>query len=143
MGHYAAEMSPDGEDKTFDQRWVNYQRACAIEISKLVRNNPIKFEEINIGDELTLYSPLKELSKIRFDNRGEFHRIRELFGCRAKVYSFEMWTLYWADKFRVYDKREVKDNLENKTFPQIRIDKPRIFDFPQFWVGIEYFEKNN
>ncbi len=141
MGHYYAEMFPDGEDKTFDQRWADYQKACAIEISNLVRNNPIKPEEINIGDELTLYFPLKELSKIRFDNRGEFHRIRDLFGCRAKVYSFEMWTLYWADNFKIYDKREVKDNLENKTFPQVRIDKPRIFDFPQFWVNIQYFEK--
>ena len=132
MGHYAAEMSPDGEDKTFDQRWVNYQRACAIEISKLVRNNPIKFEEITIGDELTLYSPLKELSKIRFDNRGEFHRIRELFGCRAKVYSFEMWTLYWADKFRVYDKREVRDNLEKKLFRRLELTSPEFLTFLNF-----------
>ena len=135
MGHYAAEMSPDGEDKTFDQRWADYQRACAIEISKLVKNNPIKFEEINIGDELTLYSPLKELSKIRFDNRGEFHRIRELFGCRAKVYSFEMWTLYWADKFRVYDKREVRDNLEKKLFRRLELTSPEFLTFLNFGWG--------
>ena len=135
MGHYAAEMSPDGEDKTFDQRWADYQRACAIEISKLVKNNPIKFEEINIGDELTLYSPLKELSKIRFDNRGEFHRIRELFGCRAKVYSFEMWTLYWADKFRVYDKREVRDNLEKKLFRRLELTSPEFLTFLNFVWG--------
>ena len=141
MGHDYAEMFPSGEDLTFNQRWVNYQRRCAREISEIIKDNPITFEELNIGDELTLYAPLKGLSKIRFDNKGEFHRMRELFGCREKVYSFEMWTLYWADDFKIYDKRETKDNLENKTFPQIRIDKPRIFDFPQFWINIQYFEK--
>ncbi len=141
MGHYYGEMFPRGEDKTFHQRWADYQRECAIEISEIIKNNPIKFEEVNIGDELTLYAPLKELSKVRFDNEGEFRRIRELFGARAKFYGFEMWALSWGDNFKVHDKREVKNNLENKTYPQVRIDKSRDFDFPQYWVGIKYFSK--
>ncbi len=139
MGHYYAEMFPNGEDKTFGFRWADYQKACAREISDIIKENPIKLDEVEIGDELTLYEPLKGLSKIRFDDEGEFHKIRELFGSRAKYSSWEFWSLANCDNFTCYDKRIV--TCDGKEFPEVRTDKPRKFDWPQFWLPLKYFQK--
>jgi len=150
MGHYYAEMFPNGRDTTFDQRYFDYQRECGKEIDKIIRKNPIKFEEVNIGDGLTLYEPLKGLSAIRFDDEGEFHKIRDLFSCRAKYYNLNLWSLATCDNFTVYDKR-VDTYHDTEKHPLIRIDIPaknipgrlKIIDFPVFqhWVSIKYFQK--
>lgn len=148
MGHYYGDMFPHGEDKTFDFRYARYKQACAREISEIVKGNPIKFEEIEIGDGLTLYEPLKGLSKIRFDNKGEFHKIRELFSSRAKCYDWDFWSLVYCDNFTCYDKRI--DICREREFPLIRISSPpqqvgkyNPVDWPVFqhWVSPKYFRK--
>jgi len=141
MGHYCAEMFPNGEDRDFSYRWAKYQQECAREIEEIISKNPIKFEEIKLGEKLSLYAPLKSLSKIRFDNEGEFHKIRELFDCRMKYYSWGLWALSYIDDFTVYDKR-VDLYRETEKHPLIRINKiNREFDWLQYWVGVKYFEK--
>jgi len=93
-----------------------------------------------------LYSPLKELSKIRFDNKGECHKIRELFRAEAHFYDAIMWQLAWIDNFTIYDKREI--SYENKNhvtkYPQIKISKPLegiIIPLFDDWINLKYFEK--
>jgi hypothetical protein len=149
MGHYYAEMYPNGEDHDFGTRWANYQKKRATEINKIISQNPIEFEEISIGDKLSIYAPLKGLSKIRFNDQGEFLPIRDLFDCRSRYYSWEMWNLALFDEFTVYDKKEVKDSLGGKTHSQIRTNViPREgsnynLDWPMFehWISIKYFQK--
>ena len=144
MGHYYAEMFPNGRDDTFNFRYAKYKQECVKEISDIIKNNPISFEEIDVGDKLTLYSPLKELSKIKFDNLGEYHKIRERFSLDAQIYGIEMSSLSWIDKFKVYDKREMKLNdTENTKWYEVRIDEPDEKAFQPFprWINIRYFEK--
>jgi hypothetical protein len=149
MGHYYAEMFPNGEDHTFHQRYFDYQRECGKEIDDIIQKNPIKFEEINIGDELTIYEPLKGLSKITFDKKEERHKIRELFDCRAKYYGWDLWALAHTDNFTVYDKRvDIYRDIEKN--PLIRISAPpkqfgkyAPIDWVtvQHWVSPKYFQK--
>ena len=142
MGHYYADMFPKGEDPTFYQRYADYQRECAKEIYRITAKNPIKFEEIKLGDKLTLYAPLKGISKVKFDNKRENHDITDLFKCTAKYFGWEMGALSFNDTFVCHGKRKVIDNLEKKSYPQIRIDSPKDgFDFPQYWIEIKYFQK--
>ena len=148
MGHYYAEMFPNERDDTFDFRYAKYKQECAREISDIIKDNPISFEEINVGDKLTLYLPLKGLSKIRFDNHGEYHKIRERFSSGAKIYGIEMSLLSWVDEFEVFDKREMKlnddmDEMKKTRWYEIRIDEPDrkvCQPFPR-WINIKYVEK--
>jgi hypothetical protein len=136
-----AEIFSNGENNTFQKRWAEYQKECALEISNIIKKNPIKFEEVNIGEKLTLYTPLKGLSKIRFDNLGEFTPIKELFRAEAHYYCIGMWSLAWMNEFTVYDKRETSNNLEKKT-SQIRIERPiEKNDIFSKWINLKYFEK--
>lgn len=121
---------------------MGYKLKCAREISDIVKKNKIKNEEINIGDKLKLYPPLLEKSKIRFDNKGEYHQIKEFFDPHAGWYSLEMQSLAYSEEFTVYDKKTTKDNIRNKESYQVRINPKRPdFDLFQKWVNIKYFSK--
>jgi hypothetical protein len=135
MGHYYVGMFPKGEDKNFGERWARYQQACAREIEEIISKNPIKFEDILVGKKVGLYSPLKELSKIKFDEENEPHVIKVLFRSSANFYGMEMWRLFWADNFVIYDKREKDFHLRISPVPKNNLDL-----FPA-WVDFRYFEK--
>jgi len=145
MGHYLSEMNPNGiTDIEIQIQLANYHKACRKEISHIIETNPISFKEINVGDKLTLYSPLKGLSKIRFDKREERHKIREFF--KLEMVGIVGGALYQCDKFEVYDKREMKlnDNINERKktrWYEVRIDEPRSFDWLPHWIYIKYFEK--
>lgn len=147
MGHYYSDMFPNGEDKTFDERYAKYRKERAREIYDIILTNPIKFEEINIGDKLTLYSPLKGLSKIRFDDKGKFHKIRDFFNVSSGYYSEGKSCLSWRDEFKVYDMRRMKLNssleIENTNWDEVRVNAPRkdYFNTLPRWIHIKYFEK--
>lgn len=142
MGHTYAEMFPNGEDKTFYQRYARYQQECAREISDIIEKNPIKNQGIQVGDKLRLYLPLLGMSRIRFDNKGESHRIRKLFGATAHYYSSDIWALAYCDEFTVWDKTTIKSNLRNEKTYLVRINKPQpSLDLFPNWVDIRYFSK--
>ncbi len=147
MGHTYAEMHVQGEE-TFFRRYAQYQQRCAKEISDIIEKNPIKNEDIQIGDRLSLYEPLLGLSKVRFDNKGEHNMIRELFASTAQYYSMNMWALAYRDFFTVWDIRtEIVHGKETGHF--VRIDEPPkpsralsfAFDWNPDWVDIRYFSK--
>ena len=136
MSNYCAELSGKEKDETFHSRWVEYQRERAKEISDIIGSNPIQFEEIKIGESLVLYAPLNGISKIRFDNKGESHIIKELFKPSAGYYNdLGIWSLFCNDEFSVYDKNP-------KSFT-LRIDKPTKDLLPLFpkWIDFRYFSK--
>jgi hypothetical protein len=149
MGHYYAEMFPRGKDNTFYQRWADYQRERAIEIEKIISKNPIEFEEIEIGEKLFIYAPLKGISKISFDNDKDFPLIRSLFSSSEHYYGWSLWPLATGDNFTVYDKR-VDVYRETEKHPLLRISSPPephgkypAFDFSTFqhWVSPKFFQK--
>jgi hypothetical protein len=143
MGHYYCDMFPNGRDETFYSRYAKYKQDRRGEIDDIISENPIKYKEIKIGDKLTLYAPLKGLSKIRFDDKGEFHKIREAFELSSQIYGISMNLLSSCNRFTVYDKRKMKINPENTKWYEIRIDEPskKFLDWLPYWVDIEYFEK--
>ena len=152
MGHTYAEMHVQGEE-TFHQRYSDYQQACAREISRIIKRNPIKDKDIQIGDRVELYEPLRGLSKVRFENRGECNKIRELFAPTAQYFSMNMWALAYEDLFEVWNKREVIQHVgkREETSHFIRIDEPPkpfrsmtiAFDWNPHWVEIKYFSKKS
>lgn len=141
MGHYYSERHHPGEE-TFHQRYADYQKACAKEISDIIEKNPIKLEDTNVGDKLKLYSPLHGMSKVRFENKGESHKIRELFAPTAHYYSMNMWPLASVNFFTVWGKMtESICGKEKNHF--IRISKPNLFDWNPGWIDIRYFSHTN
>jgi hypothetical protein len=146
MGHSYAEMYFPGEE-TFIQRYARYQQACATEISDIIEKNPIRNEEIELGDKLELYEPLLGISKIRFENTGEFHQIRKLFDPGAQYYSMDMWVLAFQNIFTVRGKRTItqpRDDLKNhtETLHLVRVDSQRkCLDWNPSWLDIRYFSK--
>ena len=149
MGHTYAEMHYPGEE-TFPQRYVEYQQRCAREISDIIEKNPIKNEDIEIGDRIGLYEPLLGLSKVRFENEGRYNPIRALFASTAHYYSMNMWVLAYEEQFRVFGKRTVtepvsRDDLSHeKILHLIRVDEPSEFlDWNPYWIDIRYFSKKS
>ena len=120
----------------FRQSFSEYQQECSREISDLIEKNPIKFEDIRVGDILKLYSPLHGVSKV---NRDGEHKIRELFAPCAGYVSSNMWALASKNFFRVWDLREeiIFDKVSGHL---VRIDEPSLpFDWNPHWVDIRYF----
>lgn len=143
MGHTYAEMHYPGEE-TFFQRFAQYQQRCAKEISDIIEKNPIKNEDINIGDRVELYEPLRGLSKVRFNNTERFHKIRELFAPTAQYFSMNMWALAYGDLFRVWNKKTITQHVgkREESCHLIRIDEPdKFLDWNPDWVDIRYFSK--
>jgi hypothetical protein len=140
MDHYYAEMC-SGDERDFSERYMAYKLKRVGEISKIIKKNKIKNKDLNLGEKVKLFPPLLEKSKIRFGDYSEFEQIREFFSYRNNWYGFEMNFLAYLDEFIVYDKRGVRNNLEDKTSYQIRINPKRNFDFHQNWVNIRYFSK--
>jgi hypothetical protein len=138
MGHSYVDMFPRGKDKTFGFRYAKHKKRCLREISDIIEKNPITFEEITIGDDLTLYAPLKGLSKIRFDDEGEFELIQRRFGRMGGLFEMHMWELGDNHDFVVYDK-----DGRRKEYPLVRIDKPstKFVQWNPSWIYIKYFEK--
>jgi hypothetical protein len=134
MGHYCAEMFPNGEDRDFSYRWAKYQQACAREINKIISRNPIQFEKVVVGERVNLYSPLNRLSQVRFDD-DKPHIIKEFFGSSARYYGPEMWALSDNRDFVVYDKR--KGDLTFRISPILN----NCIDMFPAWIYFRYFEK--
>jgi hypothetical protein len=128
------ERFPKEEDKSFTERGVRYQQECVREVDEIISKNLVRFEDFDIGEKIRLYFPLKELSKIKFDENDEPHRIREIFKMSNKCYGLEMCNLFWNDSFTIYDKNE-RDNT-------LRIsEKPKnVLDLFPAWVDFRYFE---
>ena len=128
------EMFLNEKDKDSRGNWVEYQKECTREIDEIISKNLVMFEDFNIGEKIRLYSPLKELSKIKFDENDEPHRIREIFKMSNKCYGLEMCNLFWNDSFTIYNKNE-RDNT-------LRIsEKPKnVLDLFPAWVDFRYFE---
>jgi hypothetical protein len=134
MGHYYAEMFQNGQDIDFERSWAEYQKDRAQEIKEIISRNPIKFEEIVVGDRINLYSPLKGWSKIHF-REDPPEKIRAFFERQNFYYKPGLWMLFAYDDFTIYDKNE-RDNT-------LRISKPPkgFLDMFPAWIYFRYFEK--
>jgi len=135
MVDYYAEVFSKKKKDDFSERIVRYQRECAKEIEEIISKNSIRFDDFFIGEKIRLYSPLKELSKIKLDENEPFHKVRELFRSSANYYNSEMSNLFWNDYFVVYDKNERENTLKISEKPKNCLDI-----FPA-WIDFRYFEK--
>ncbi len=149
MGHYAAEIFPEGKDKF--NRDLELSRKKELkqyfqllkEIEGIISKNHIRLEDINLNEELVIYAPLQGRSKYNFDNLEHSPIIKSFFN------SFGVCDpLYWLsykNEFIAYDKQiitcfnaELGKDLETSL---IQVSKPVTFDWNPILIPIQYFQK--
>jgi hypothetical protein len=149
MGHYAAEMFPEGKDKfnrdleLSRKRELKQSLQILREIENIISKNPIKLEDIELNEELVIYEPLKRRSKYNFDHFEHSPIIKSFFNSFNVCDS--LYCLSYKDKFIVYGKQiityfevELRKDLETSL---IQVSKPVTFDWNPTLIPIQYFQK--
>lgn len=70
MGHYLSELWSPSDDP---QLRSNYERRSKEEIWKTCEKNPIKLEDLHIGDKVRIWDELKKIeSKVYYEGENKF-----------------------------------------------------------------------